>query len=576
MSLRIHLPLNGNLNNQGLSDLSSSNSNITYDNNGKIGKCLSSGTMLLKSETTKKILNNNEFSFCTWIYPNANTGTDTSNSYRNTMIFGQSSTGSNYRQYSVFLYPDVNSLHLGWQSAPNSGQILNYVKRDILPSYKWSHLCVTYKNPDVTVYLNGQVIDRLTATMNCSSFEYDTPLMGDSTLRRFNDYRIYDHCLSTKEVKELSKGLVLHYKLDNNGFGNENLLKNTFDFSGWLPAGVVSLLPDTYNGFSATYAVGAWRYYYQNIALQEGKTYTLSAKVKCQKDNWVAFFGYDGNGQGFHYFSTDDWETYSFTFVAPHSDVIRCRLENGGSQQGLYVACMKLEEGTKATPWCPAPPDPLYSTLGLNDNIEHDCSGYGYDGTKNGTISTRNNSPKYDVATVFNGSTYIMGNGSKTPRPSDALTLSAWIRKESNLTNGQNIISSYEGGGAGIHVINSEIYFQVLAGSYINVGTPVSDYTWTHVVGTYDKQNLKIYINGVLKNSKVCTDHISYNQTTPWAIGCNPTYSGGDGGEHFYGSVSDVHIYATALSDSDIKELYETSASIDKQGNIYCAEIKEV
>ena len=39
MSLRIWLPLNGDLRNQGLNDISVINSNVSIDNNGKLGKC---------------------------------------------------------------------------------------------------------------------------------------------------------------------------------------------------------------------------------------------------------------------------------------------------------------------------------------------------------------------------------------------------------------------------------------------------------------------------------------------------------------------------------------------------------
>jgi len=49
-----------------------------------------------------------------------------------------------------------------------------------------------------------------------------------------NDVRIYDHALSDKEVEEISKGLILHYKLDNI-FDN----KNIYDSSGYNNNGTI-------------------------------------------------------------------------------------------------------------------------------------------------------------------------------------------------------------------------------------------------------------------------------------------------------------------------------------------------
>jgi hypothetical protein len=41
MALQVWLPLNGDLHNQGLSNVTVTNNGATVDNNGKIGKCYS-------------------------------------------------------------------------------------------------------------------------------------------------------------------------------------------------------------------------------------------------------------------------------------------------------------------------------------------------------------------------------------------------------------------------------------------------------------------------------------------------------------------------------------------------------
>ena len=47
---------------------------------------------------------------------------------------------------------------------------------------------------------------------------------------------------------------------------------------------------------------------------------------------------------------------------------------------------------------------------------------------------------------------------------------------------------------------------------------------------------------------------------------------GGDGiSNYLNGQLSDFRIYATALSDSNILELYQSSASVDNNGNLMLA-----
>lgn len=137
---------------------------------------------------------------------------------------------------------------------------------------------------------------------------------------------------------------------------------------------------------------------------------------------------------------------------------------------------------------------------------------------------------------------YIVGNGSNQylgmefaswQQPVKAIThLLILIKSDWNTdtTNNQNFISTIQTGGYAIELNGtaSKISWYVRAnGGYQEVNTDETVFTNNVpvvVVSTYDHQLLKIYINGILKNT---TDlgsgfDIQYSASGGIAIGCNP------------------------------------------------------
>lgn len=84
--------------------------------------------------------------------------------------------------------------------------------------------------------------------------------------------------------------------------------------------------------------------------------------------------------------------------------------------------------------------------------------------------------------------------------------------------------------------------------AYVTTTSALPLNTWTHVAGTYDGTNLKIYINGVLNNTAASTLSINYAGT--FNIG------GWSGANYpFNGKLNDVRFYNHCLSSMEIKEL---------------------
>ena len=104
---------------------------------------------------------------------------------------------------------------------------------------------MTYDGQTIRLYVNGELDNRpgvdYTYTTQKNIEDYIIvgawALLGTDGGRKLysgyklngsiNDFRIYDHCLTPKEVRELAQGLTVHYRLGGNEFDKYNLVNDS-------------------------------------------------------------------------------------------------------------------------------------------------------------------------------------------------------------------------------------------------------------------------------------------------------------------------------------------------------------
>lgn len=233
MSLQVWLPLNkkGNFYNQGLlGDINVVNT-PSFGSSGKIGStCMTTGSFKLSAQQTSKVLNNEQFSFASWIYITQASGS--------TILFGNDNMyAPNNRRFTIFLYNTLQRIHLSWQNYDSNNTVngSGTMTGDIIPINTWTHITVTYSSSTnkATIYVNGiKYVDYTIGKFTSPTYAYKTTLMENSNTVYYNDYRLYDHCLSPYEVHEIAKGLVLHYPMND-----EYVQSTVYDCSGYCNNG---------------------------------------------------------------------------------------------------------------------------------------------------------------------------------------------------------------------------------------------------------------------------------------------------------------------------------------------------
>lgn len=586
MSLRVWLPLRGTLDNLGLDNITVTNNGATVDNNGKIGSCYAfDGNDYLQA--TSPNLNIKSVTF--WVYTtkaNAVVFAD----YKSKFAFGFNSVGD-ILTASGTTYPDH------YDSVFSS---------DSFVASAWNHVAIV-RNPNdnlCDLWLNGVNIPR---TSNVNYFRHQTDTLelgrrstGTNFTGRLNDFRMYDHALSEKEIKDISKALVLHYPLNERvGTLTNAYSYPTFDTSsasgGWNHWGG--------SGHAGSYAQNTDKQFIYN------KANTYSHKVA------------NGAGATYHYLMYQspafDGGYRSIQFIMKESTGVPItedicfpawNARDGGAPSKIWTSIHNLGDGFYLCKCEGIHQDGSNDLIGIgvqagytvyiseaylednkefcseifgNDGVIHDCSGYHNDGSVN-AITITSDSPRYGASSAFSSSTtsYIkVTDNSWMAQAAPEFTINFWANP-ATWAGQTKYFSCTESGGFNTESGNSgyirfpnHVYTNAALTStaykYSSNELKISDITagWHMLTFIYTLTGNKVYLDGALHSSYAFTSYGEhFNTNARLFLGCEAN-TASPSTPYYTGSMSDFRFYYTELSADEVKELYEVGASIDNFQN---------
>jgi hypothetical protein len=173
--------------------------------------------------------------------------------------------------------------------------------------------------------------------------------------------------------------------------------------------------------------------------------------------------------------------------------------------------------------------------------------------------SLQNGAVYSNGAITFDGSNdYVdCGNNTLTNITSPNITLAA-IFSSTNINTTQTIMSKAEGGGYGLELNVTKPSLEVsihIDGSYRIVtyaSSNLQSNSTYYVVGTYDNNQIKLYVNGIQVNALTISGNIT-STSVPMCLGTNPA-TGGGGIRYLTGKIYTAQIYNRALTQTEITQ----------------------
>lgn len=614
MGLQVWLPLIDNIKNQGVSDLnfiSEDTNTISSTSIGKIG----SASYYNNSKTAggfisdkKLILKSKNISMFAWVRPES--------WHTNPMGIGGMHTI--WHSTEAGHYGCGSGMSMQFIQHPNGSRVLavstgtgtgrtwgDFYSDTALSVGTWYHVGFTYDGTYIKIYINGYLDKTIayTAQSNPSDYVFIFGWARDgaitNTARIFNadyklsgyinDFRVYDEALTQKEIREIAKGLVAHYKLSLPGKTNclMNASKYTKDnpFIRWVSDS--SPASDSYiyhpqSDFYFKIDIGGDYTFvmetdgepvYHNPGHIASSTRGLCWSLHKDGKSWSPSIV--GIGQG--------GEKY-FTFKNLPIGIFDIRSNLYSSDGANYrIKCwnIKVVQGLYHSDdmYIPNQNEALYTKLNFAHNYLNDTSGFGNHLTAAGSIRLEDNSIRYDTCIDFYQKGYFKKDNFNMN--TQAFTIAFWMNAP-YYTSEQHFIcgtfNSWLANGFGMwRDKNGSTYSALLRSSAESpyTGLPnhnVSANTWDHIAYTWDGTQCIYYKNGI-EISRVTGGQ---NGTVFHPVLYLGTSLFGDiNTETDESWMSDFRFYVTALPAYEIADLAKTATKVDKQGNLLTYELSE-
>jgi len=185
-----------------------------------------------------------------------------------------------------------------------------------------------------------------------------------------------------------------------------------------------------------------------------------------------------------------------------------------------------------------------------------DSSSSGNTGSLVGNPQWRSSAGKVGGALEFDGSSdYVQIENESSFDITNQITVSAWVNISSVPTLWTAIVTKGDSAWRlSTEEADRRFHFAVSNNTWVNGQRSVEANEWHHVLGVYDGEQIRMYVDGKLDVSRPWNDRIGSNDY-PVYIGENAETTG----RYWDGLIDDVRIYNYALSKGEITALYDES-----------------